>query len=412
MAKLQPVRGTRDLLPEECRKFRHIESQAFDIARLYGFEEIETPILEPSPVFKRTLGDTSDIVTKQMYCFQDLGGDELVLRPEGTAGVARAFVSEGLSQRTPLKLFYRGPMFRYERPQKGRYRQFYQMGVELLGVESSQADIEVLALGHHILSTLQLNGDITLHINTLGDSESRLAYRDKLVAYLKTRKSELSQDSLDRLEKNPLRILDSKDEGDRKIIAEAPVLSQCLNDLSKRFFDEILSGLERIGIPYLVDPVLVRGLDYYCHAVFEFTTNALGSQNAVLSGGRYDNLISDMGGPKTPGTGWAAGIDRLTLLLQNTPEQTRPVAIVPLGDEAESEALTLSHSLRRSGLSVDMAYGGNMGKRMKRADKVRAQHAVIIGSEEIAKGVAQVKNLDTGEQKEIKLSDLISHLKT
>ncbi|MES2857127.1 MAG: histidine--tRNA ligase, partial [Bdellovibrionota bacterium] len=221
-ANIQPVRGTRDLLPDECRKFRHVENTAAQIARLYGFDEIETPVLESSAVFKRTLGDTSDIVTKQMYAFNDLGGDELVLRPEGTAGVARAFISEGLSQLTPLKLFYRGPMFRYERPQKGRYRQFYQMGVELIGVERSQADIEVIALGHQILSRLpfldEARGTIKLHLNTIGDVESRAAFREKLVAYLSTRKSELSKDSLDRLERNPLRILDSKDEGDQKVL--------------------------------------------------------------------------------------------------------------------------------------------------------------------------------------------------
>ena len=262
---IQPVRGTRDLLPKDLKTFRHIEKTAIEVARLYGFEEIETPILESSAVFKRTLGDTSDIVTKQMYAFKDLGGDELVLRPEGTAGVARSFISEGLSQHVPLKLFYRGPMFRYERPQKGRYRQFYQMGAELLGVDKPQGDLEVIALAHQLLSRLPygegFGSRITLHLNTIGDAESRAIFRDRLVAYLTTRKSELSADSLERLEKNPLRILDSKDEGDKRVVAGAPSLSECLNEVSKKFFDEIKAGLDQLKIPYIIDPLLVRGLD-------------------------------------------------------------------------------------------------------------------------------------------------------
>lgn len=406
MASLQPVRGTRDLLPEECRKFRHIQRTAQHLIDLYGFQEIETPILESVSVFKRGLGDTSDIVSKEMYTLKDLGGDELVLRPEGTAGVARAFISEGLSQHLPLKLFYNGPMFRYERPQKGRYRQFYQMGVELLGVEKPQADLEVLALAWQILRALKLQGDIQLQINTLGDAESRAAYREHLVTYLTSRKSELSKESLDRLERNPLRILDSKDEGDRRVVAEAPRLENSLNDTSRAFFDGVLAGLELLGIPYQVEQKLVRGLDYYCHTVFEFTTNSLGAQNAVLAGGRYDNLISDLGGPQTPGVGWAAGLDRLTMMLTEIPAATRPVAIVPLGEDAERAALKLTQELREAGLAVDLGFSGNMAKRMKRANKVGASHAVILGSNELEKGIAQVKTLDTGEQREVKLSDL------
>ena len=408
--QLQPVRGTRDLLPDECRKFRHLEETAAKVARLYGFDEIETPIFESSAVFKRTLGDTSDIVTKEMYAFKDLGGDELVLRPEGTAGVARAFISEGLSQLTPLKLFYRGPMFRYERPQKGRYRQFYQMGVELLGVEKPQADIEVIALAHQLLSRLpfqdEMKGTIKLHLNTIGDLESRTAYRDKLVAYLETRKSELSKDSLDRLTRNPLRILDSKDEGDKRVIADAPKFDASLNEASKKFFEEVLAGLKRLNIPFIVDPLLVRGLDYYCHTVFEFTTTSLGSQNAVCSGGRYDNLISDLGGPKTAGVGWACGIDRLVLMMKEVDLPEKPVAIVPMGDDAEAVAMNIAQILRQTGVRVDMGYSGNMQKRMKRADKLGATHALILGSSELERKVIQVKTLASGEQREVALSDL------
>jgi histidyl-tRNA synthetase len=410
MSELQPVRGTRDLLPDECRKFRHVEETAAKIASLYGFDEIETPILESSAVFKRTLGDTSDIVTKEMYAFKDLGGDELVLRPEGTAGVARSFISEGLSQLTPLKLFYRGPMFRYERPQKGRYRQFYQIGVELLGVEKAQADVEVIALAHQLLSRLpfvdEAKGTIRLHLNTIGDAESRAAFREKLVAYLTTRKSELSEDSLKRLEKNPLRILDSKDDGDKKVIAGAPRLADCLNDVSRKFFDEVQAGLKRLNIPFQIDDNLVRGLDYYCHTVFEFSTTALGAQNAVCAGGRYDGLISDLGGPKTAGVGWASGVDRLALMLKDIELTEKPVAIIPMGDDAEAVGLVIAQLLRQTGIRVDMGYSGNMQKRMKRADKLGSTHALILGSTELEQKILQVKNLSTGEQREVSLSDL------
>jgi histidyl-tRNA synthetase len=389
---------------------RHIADTARAITSLYGFKEIETPIFESSAVFKRSLGDTSDIVTKQMYCFKDLGGDELVLRPEGTAGIARAFISEGLSQHVPLKLFYTGPMFRYERPQKGRYRQFTQAGVELLGVEKPLADIEVIAMGYQFLKAIQVKGDIVLHLNTIGDSESRAAYRERLVAYLSTRKSELSKESLDRLERNPLRILDSKDEGDRRVVAEAPTLKESLNETSRAFFDEVVAGLEALGIPYVIDPLLVRGLDYYCHTVFEFTTNALGSQNAVLSGGRFDSLIRDLGGPHTPGVGWGAGVDRLALMLEAAPAEPRPVALIPLGPEAEREAVKLAQELRLAGFSVDLGYSGNMQKRMKRADKIAARVAVIFGGDELAKGTLQVKDLDKGEQMEVARASLGAEL--
>jgi histidyl-tRNA synthetase len=411
MAALQPVRGTRDLLPIECRKFRHIEQVAAQVASLYGFQEMQTPIVESSAVFKRSLGDTSDIVSKQMYCFNDLGGDELVLRPEGTAGIARAFISEGLSQLTPLKLFYQGPMFRYERPQKGRYRQFYQAGVELLGSDKPLADIEVISMGWRTLKALNLKGDVELHINTIGDAASRATFREKLVTYLSSRKSELSKDSLDRLERNPLRILDSKDDNDHRVLAEAPSLMDSMNDESKKFFTDILAGLSALGIPYVIDPLLVRGLDYYCHTVFEFTTNALGSQNAILSGGRYDNLIRDLGGPSTPGVGWAAGVDRLSLMIDDVPELNRPVALIPLGPEAEAAALVLAENLRTAKFNADLGYSGNLQKRMKRADKIKARWAVIFGSDELEKNIVQLKDLDQGTQTEINQTALLEFLK-
>jgi len=402
---MQPVRGTHDLLPEDMRRQRAVIDRARKIAELYGFEEMATPIFEFTEVFTRTLGDTSDIVTKEMYTFER-SGDLITLRPEGTAGVCRAFISNGLAQNVPFKAFYSGPMFRYERPQKGRQRQFHQIGVELLGVESAAADLDVLALAAHILDELGLKGRVTLELNTLGDTESRQAYRAALVEYLSAYKNDLSEDSRARLERNPLRILDSKDENDRRIIADAPVLSGYLNDASRTFFDELLDGLATMGITYTVNPRLVRGLDYYCHTAFEFTTDALGAQGTVLAGGRYDGLVKSMGGPQTPGIGWAAGVERLAMLVSDVPAKPRPIALVPMGERAQAVALELSDRLRRAGFALDMAYGGNMKKRMKRANAVNARVAVIIGDDELERHEATVRDLDTGEQTGVALSTL------
>ena len=283
-------------------------------------------MFEFTDVFARTLGDVSDIVTKEMYTFQDRGGESLTLRPENTAGVVRAFLSNGLSQHVPLKLFYRGSMFRYERPQKGRLRQFHQVGVELLGVAEPLADVEVIALGADFLGTLGLDDKVVLELNTLGDSESRLAYRGVLVEYLQAHRDRLSEDSLTRLDRNPLRVLDSKDERDRAVVTDAPLITDSLNAASREFFDELTSLLGQIGVGYHLNPKLVRGLDYYCHTTFEFTTEALGAQGAVLAGGRYDGLVEQMGGPATPGTGWAAGVERLMMLIDEAPPAPRPVA--------------------------------------------------------------------------------------
>lgn len=408
---LQSVKGTRDLLPQISEKFRHIEDRAAVLSQLYGFQEIQTPILEPTGLFLRTLGDTSDIVTKEMYRFTDAGGDDLVLRPEGTAGVARAFINEGLSQNVPVKLFYRGPMFRRERPQRGRYRQFNQFGLELLGVEKPQADLEVLACAYRILKDLGVMGTITLHLNTLGDTESRAKYREVLTAYLEGFRPQLSSESQERLVKNPLRVLDSKSPADQAIIAGAPKLSDCLTSSAREFFNEVQAGLKKLEIPSIVDERLVRGLDYYCHTVFEFTTTALGAQSAVLAGGRYDGLVKDLGGPQTPGVGWAFGVDRLAELLPALEDANPMIALVPLGDEAEARALTLSEELRSAGFKIELGYSGNMAKRMKRADKVGAKLAIILGSDELAKGVVGIKNLKTGAQSEAELTNLKAVLK-
>lgn len=410
MPALMPVRGTRDILPDESRRRRHIEHVAFDFAQRYGFGEISTPVFEFTEVFARTLGDSSDIVTKEMYTFADRGGDSITLRPENTAGVARAFISNGLTQHVPLKLFYRGPMFRYERPQKGRYRQFHQVGVELLGIAEPLADAEVIALGADILSALGLSGQVTLELNSLGDGESRLAYRDILVDYLRSHRRSLSEDSLLRLERNPLRILDSKDEGDRAVVADAPLISNSLNGPSRAFFEELTGFLDGAEVPYRVNPTLVRGLDYYCHTAFEFTTDALGAQGAVLAGGRYDSLIKQMGGPPTAGTGWAAGVERLMMLVDDAGQAPRPIAVVPQGAGHVADAMVIAQRLRHAGFTVDLGYSGNLGKRMKRANKIDARACVILGDDEIARGVGTVRDMDTGEQQEVVLGDIEDHL--
>lgn len=406
MSALQPVRGTHDLLPEDTRRHRRVTDVAQATAERYGYLEMSTPIFEASEVFKRTLGDTSDIVTKEMYSFTDKGGEEVTLRPEGTAGVARALISGGLSQHLPLKYFYAGPMFRYERPQKGRMRQFHQIGIELLGVAEAAGDVEVIACGAAILRNLQLLERTVLELNTLGDSESRSAYRQALVAYFSGHRGEMSADSRERLERNPLRILDSKDPADRALIAGAPVFGDYLNQASRDFFAIVTAGLDALGIAYRLNPRLVRGLDYYCHTAFEFVTSDLGAQGTVMGGGRYDGLVATMGGPATPGAGWAAGIDRIAMMLAETPPVRRPIAVVPIGDAAEPRAAALAEQLRRAGFAIELGYGGNAGKRMKRANKLAAAAAIILGENELAKGVASVRDLDSGEQAEVPLAEL------
>ena len=410
MASLKPVRGTQDILPDESRHFRRVEETAYDVAERYGFGEITTPIFEFTDVFTRTLGDTSDIVTKEMYTFEDKGGDRVTLRPEGTAGVARAFISNGLQQNLPLKLFYRGPMFRYERPQKGRRRQFRQVGIEILGVPTPQADIEAISLAETFLNELGLKDNITLELNSLGDSASRTAYRDELVNYLNGHKDKLSHDSLGRLDRNPLRILDSKDESDREIVANAPRLQDSLNDESRSFFAELCAGLNKLGIAFEHNTNLVRGLDYYCHTAFEFTTTDLGAQGTVLAGGRYDGLIGQMGGPETPGIGWAAGVERLTLLLDDGKEAKRPVAVIPVGGNAESEALIVAERLRKKGYKIELGYSGNLKKRMKRANLLNAAAAILLGEDELTRNVGTLRDMDSGEQKEVSLETLEDHL--
>jgi len=411
MANIRPVRGTHDLYGETIRRHRHVIETGRRTAELYGYDEIATPIFEFTEVFKRSLGDTSDVVTKEMYTFEDRGGDSLTLRPENTASVARAVISGGMLQAAPLKLFYAGPMFRYERPQKGRLRQFHQIGVELIGAPEPQADVEVIAIGARILERLGIAELVTLELNTLGDPESRTAYRNELVGYLEGYRLRLSEDSQLRLERNPMRILDSKDEGDRAIVADAPRLDDSLNQASRDFFQAVVDGLDELGIAYNLNQHLVRGLDYYTHTAFEFTTTALGAQGAVIAGGRYDGLVEEIGGPPTPGVGWAAGVERLALLATNEPQPPRPIAIVPIGQAAEAEARKLAHELRSADIAIELAFKGKPGQRMKRADKANASHAISIGDEELATGKLRVRNLDTKEERAIDRTDIAAQLK-
>jgi histidyl-tRNA synthetase len=411
MPELQPVRGTQDLLPETMRRHRRVSDTARELAALYGFAEIATPIFEFTEVFARPIGEHTDIVAKEMYTFRDRGGEEITLRPENTAGVVRAVLSNALTQSTPLKFFYAGPMFRYERPQKGRFRQFHQIGVELLGVAQPQADIEVIALGHRILNTLGLARRVTLEINTLGDPESRARYRAALVDYYMQRRAELSEDSQRRLDSNPLRILDSKDDGDIRINSGAPNFDLYLNEAAREFFARVQNGLGLLGIECRENPRLVRGLDYYTHTVFEFVTTDLGAQGTVLAGGRYDGLVEVMGGPAMPGVGWAAGIERLAMLIGEPPASARPIALVPLGEAAEREALKLAEALRDVGLVVELTYSGNLQRRMRRADRINARAAILIGDNELAQNAATVRDLDSGAQELVPLADLPARLK-
>jgi histidyl-tRNA synthetase len=410
MASLQPVRGTHDLLPEEMRSHRHVIETARRAVELYGYEEVATPIFEFSQVFERTLGEASDIVTKEMYSFTDKGGDLLTLRPENTAGVARCFISQGLAQQVPVRFFYAGPMFRHERPQKGRQRQFHQIGVELIGLAQPEADVEVIAAGVRVLDALGLLGRTVLEINTLGDTDSRESYRRALVAYFGRHADALSEDSRTRLTRNPLRILDSKDEGDRRIVADAPLFGDFLNPESVAFFGRVTAGLDALGVSYTLNPRLVRGLDYYSHTAFEFTTTALGAQGTVLAGGRYDGLIKVMGGADTPGVGWAAGVERLAMLCGAPPAARRPVALIPIGGAAEAEAPRLAERLRDAGLKVDLAYSGNLGRRMKRANRVGAAVSVLLGEDELRRGAATVRDMDSGRQEEVPLPSLKEYL--
>ena len=410
MEKLRTVRGVHDLLPNELHKHHNVINIGLEISDKYNYSQIQIPIFEFSEVFTRPLGKSSDIVTKENYVFKDRSEDELMLRPEGTSGVVRAFLNAGLTQDIPQRFSYYGPMFRYERPQKGRLRQFNQFGIECLGLNSSMADIEVISLGNDFLDQLKILDKINLKINTLGDFDSRKRYRESLINYFNDYKTKLSKDSLNRLLINPLRILDSKNEEDQKIIHNAPSILEHLNYESKKRFEDICKGLDHLNIKYKIDQNLVRGLDYYCHTAFEFTTNELGSQGAVLAGGRYDGLSKMLGGSNVPGVGWAAGIERLALMIRSEYVNKTDVALIGQSENYNFFLLPILKKLIQQRIKSEIIYTGNLSKKLKRANKIQASYAIILGEEEVSKNVLKFKDLVSGNEELFNLDQIIQKL--
>jgi histidyl-tRNA synthetase len=402
MTPVQPVRGTQSLLGEDADRLATVVA-AFDrVRRLYGFRRVEVPTIEQTAVFARTIGETTDVVSKEMYSFEDRGGEGITLRPEFTAGICRAYLSEGWQQFAPIKVATHGSAFRYERPQKGRFREFHQLDAEIIGAGEPQADVELLAFGDQLLKELKIEG-VILKLNTLGDPETRAAWRGALFEHFRGHAAALSDDSKARLDRNPLRILDSKAHQDWPIVDSAPTIDEFLTSEAADFFGKVTAGLDAAGIAWERAPRLVRGLDYYRHTAFEFITDQLGAQGTVLAGGRYDGLIEALGGPHTPAVGWAAGVERLSMMI-GMPEREKPTAvIVPLGERGEAAGQRILTDLRRAGVAADMGYRGNMKKRLSRANDAGAAYVVIIGDNELDRGEAQLKNLSTGEQASVEL---------
>ena len=397
MTPAQPVRGTQSLLGEDADRLAAVVAAFDKVRRLYGFRRVEVPTIEHTAVFARTIGETTDVVSKEMYSFEDRGGEPITLRPEFTAGICRAYLSEGWQQFAPLKLATNGSAFRYERPQKGRFREFHQLDAEIIGAAEPQADAELLGFADQLLKELGIEGTI-LKLNTLGDPETRSAWREALHEHFRGHVSALSEDSQVRLERNPLRILDSKAHQDWPVVDSAPTIDEFLTNEAADFFGKVTAGLDAAGIAWERAPRLVRGLDYYRHTAFEFITDRLGAQGTVLAGGRYDGLVEALGGPHTPAVGWAAGIERLAMMI-GAPAPERPIAvIVPLGERAEAAGQRLLGDLRRAGVATDMAYRGNMKKRLSRANDSGAAYALIIGDAELDRGEVQLKDLTSGEQ--------------
>jgi histidyl-tRNA synthetase len=402
----QRVRGTQDIWGEDAERFHKVVETFDRVRRLYGFQRVEIPIFESTSVFARSLGETTDVVSKEMYSFDDRGGDSLTLRPEFTAGLCRAYLTEGWQQHAPVRLATWGPAFRYERPQKGRYRQFHQLDAEIIGPSEPAADVEIIAMGAQLLDELGIGDKVELKLNTLGDPETRDAWRGALVVHFEKHKFDLSDESRKRLDKNPLRILDSKEHKDFPVVDSAPVVDDYLSGEALAFFEKVTVGLEQAGIAWTRDPRLVRGLDYYRHTAFEFVTEDLGAQSAVIAGGRYDGLIESMGGPHTPAIGWAGGIERLAMLIEAPVPLHPDAALVPLGAAAERAATAIAAGLRRAGIACETAFKGNMKKRMQKASASGARYAIILGEDELGRGEASVKELASGEQRSVALERL------
>ena len=403
----RPIRGTQDIFGAEAEAFAHVVETFERVRKLYRFRRVEMPVFEKTEVFSRSLGETTDVVSKEMYSFEDRGGESLTLRPEFTAGIARAYLTAGWQQYAPLKVATHGPIFRYERPQKGRYRQFHQIDAEIIGAAEPQADVELLSMADQLLKELGIADGVTLHLNTLGDAPSREAWRMALVEHFREAEDALSEDSRKRLHKNPLRILDSKDPRDKALVHDAPRIDDFMSGEAERFFVAVCDGLDAAGVAWHRAPTLVRGLDYYRHTAFEFVTERLGAQGTVLAGGRYDGLIETLGGDHTPAVGWAAGIERLAMLVGDTAPTARfDVAIIPMEDAALGQANQIARLLREQWNNVEIFSTGKFKKRLSRANDGGALLAVIIGEEELAAGEVTVKDLHGGEQLRVGLEEL------
>ena len=372
------IRGTQDIFGDEQRRFAHVLDTFDHVRRLYCFQRVDIPVFEATGVFARSMGETSDVVSKEMYTFEDRGGDSITLRPEFTAGIARAYITEGWQQYAPLKLVTAGPVFRYERPQKGRFRQFHQVDAEIIGAAEPAADVELLVLADQLLHDLGIDEGVTLQLNTLGDAETRDAWRTALVAHFEAHRDALSEDSQVRLDKNPMRILDSKDPRDRPIADSAPDIDAYLTEEASAFFKAVTDGLDAAGVQWTRNSRLVRGLDYYRHTAFEFVTDRLGAQGTVLAGGRYDGLIGSLGGPETPGVGWAAGVERLAMLIEEPAKETVDIAVVAESDEFGLAAVALVSKLRRAGFSAEAVVTGSPRKRYDKALKSDPAYTISL----------------------------------
>lgn len=415
MLKTKAPRGTVDILPDEVIWWHHLRRVAEEVCRDYGYSEIVTPAFEHTELFVHTSGETSDIVTRQMYSFTDGSGRSLTLRPEGTPGVGRAYLEHKLyANPQPTRLFYFGPMFRYERPQKGRQRQFHQFGVEVFGADSALADAEVILLGIEYLRRLGLSG-LEMHLNSIGCAKCRPSYREALVGFLRERASTLCEDCARRLSQNPLRVLDCKNEACRASASGAPVSLEHLCAACSAHFDQLISVLKASGVPQSTNPTLVRGLDYYSRTVFEFISYKIGAQNAVFGGGRYDGLIESLGGEPTPGVGWALGLERLILVLRNegiaAPGMAPLEAYVVTSDSTRERGFLLAEELRRAGISTEVDVMGRSFKaQMKQADRLGARYSLFLGEEEVARNEIGVRLMETGEQSSVPLAEAVGWL--
>lgn len=412
--KINGVKGMNDVLPADVARWHQMESAAREVFALYGYREVRTPVVEPAQLFARGVGEVTDIVTKEMYVFEDKGEELLALRPEGTAGTVRAFIEHGAYVEGPQKWFYVGPMFRRERPQKGRYRQFHQIGCEAFGIAEPFLDAEQIALLADFFGRLGVSA--RLKLNTVGDANCRPAYLAELKAYLQGRKAELCPDCNDRIERNPLRVLDCKVQGCQPVLDAAPRLLDRLCDGCKDHFGQVKAALDALGVTYTVDPRLVRGLDYYVRTAYEFTSDALGSQSAVAGGGRYDGLVETLGGPPTPGIGFALGEERLSMILEKAgqppPERKPAVFFVSVDAAGALEALKRAALLRKAGIACDLdPRGGKTKAQFKQAERVGARYAVVLGGNEAASGQAKLKDLATREETPVALDDLVTRLR-